>query len=519
APGTPVGITADAFDLDATNNTITYSLTDNPGGLFQIDPNTGEVTVATSLDYETASSHEITVTATSSDSSTESQSFTILVNDVNEFVAMAGGDIDGTANEVDENSAGGATVGITVFASDADATNNNVHYTMLNDAGGRFEVGLSSGIVTVAANSSLNFETEASHDIIVRAISEDGSFVDQTFTIQLRDVNEAPVASHDGTYSTTVSLPKLLNNPSLLANDVDVDSDPLRIVIVAHPANGTLQIDSNGHVTYTPNAGFLGTDSFQYLADDGFLTSNTATVTIEVVPGNTGGSGDGGDGDSGDNSSGGGDGDGDGSTDGNDNNDSDPSEGEGNETELANTVGTNGNTGSNSGESTQSGRRNFANQSGDSNENSSGDDASGSPTDNGSQGVRAMNNQSSRLVQRFGFGNTSFQYDILVSSDALLDDLVGETDLDTLLTWHLTDDGSVRVNESYENDEIHVGAVGTTLGLASIGYVLWALRGGMFIATMYAGIPSWRMLDPASLLSAYRGADGAAQDKVEEMLD
>ncbi|MEP2075362.1 MAG: hypothetical protein ABJJ13_17945, partial [Rhodopirellula bahusiensis] len=60
---------------------------------------------------------------------------------------------------------------------------------------------------------------------------------------------------------------------------------------------------------------------------------------------------------------------------------------------------------------------------------------------------------------------------------------------------------------------------GTTLGLASIGYVLWALRGGMFIATMYAGIPSWRMLDPASLLSAYRGADGMAQDKVEEMLD
>ena len=45
AVGTSVGITADAFDLDATNNTITYSLTSNPDGLFQIDSSTGVVTI------------------------------------------------------------------------------------------------------------------------------------------------------------------------------------------------------------------------------------------------------------------------------------------------------------------------------------------------------------------------------------------------------------------------------------------------------------------------------------------
>ncbi len=39
--GTVVGITANAFDLDATTNTITYSLSSNPDGLFQIDANTG----------------------------------------------------------------------------------------------------------------------------------------------------------------------------------------------------------------------------------------------------------------------------------------------------------------------------------------------------------------------------------------------------------------------------------------------------------------------------------------------
>ncbi len=46
AIGTAVGITANAFDLDSTTNTITYSLTSNPDGLFTIDANTGVVTTA-----------------------------------------------------------------------------------------------------------------------------------------------------------------------------------------------------------------------------------------------------------------------------------------------------------------------------------------------------------------------------------------------------------------------------------------------------------------------------------------
>ena len=50
--GTTVGITADAFDLDATTNTITYSLTSNPDGRFTIDANTGVVTTAAAIDRE-----------------------------------------------------------------------------------------------------------------------------------------------------------------------------------------------------------------------------------------------------------------------------------------------------------------------------------------------------------------------------------------------------------------------------------------------------------------------------------
>ena len=66
---TLVGITAFSEDKDLSNNAVTYSLTNNPNNLFDIDPNTGVVTVYGVLDYETSNSHNITVTASSADGS------------------------------------------------------------------------------------------------------------------------------------------------------------------------------------------------------------------------------------------------------------------------------------------------------------------------------------------------------------------------------------------------------------------------------------------------------------------
>ena len=88
ANGAAVGITAFASDGDASDS-VTYSLSDDAGGRFAIDPNTGVVTVADAslLDYETATSHGIEVTATSSDGSTSVQAFTVDVADAIEGTA------------------------------------------------------------------------------------------------------------------------------------------------------------------------------------------------------------------------------------------------------------------------------------------------------------------------------------------------------------------------------------------------------------------------------------------------
>src|SRR5207253_1116805 len=108
---------------------VSYALTSNPGGLFAIDPTTGVVTTAAAINRETVgASVTIQVTATSADTSTAAQSFTIAINDLNEFSVSTPVDSNAAANQVDENVAIGTVVGLTAFASDADATTNAVSY-------------------------------------------------------------------------------------------------------------------------------------------------------------------------------------------------------------------------------------------------------------------------------------------------------------------------------------------------------------------------------------------------------
>ncbi len=82
--GTVVGITGLATDPDGTD-TITYSLDDSAGGRFTINASTGVVTVNGAIDREAADQYDITIRATSSDTSFSVQTFTITIGDVDEF--------------------------------------------------------------------------------------------------------------------------------------------------------------------------------------------------------------------------------------------------------------------------------------------------------------------------------------------------------------------------------------------------------------------------------------------------
>ena len=186
ANGTSVG-TVTGTDPDA-GETFTYALTDDAGGRFAIDANTGAITVADGslLNHEDAASHGITVRVTDSGNATYDESFTITVADINETPT----DLTLNNTSITENAANGTPIG-TISANDPDA-GETFTYALTDDAGGRFAIDANTGAITVADGSLLNHEDAASHSITVRVTDSGNATYDESFTITVADVNEAP---------------------------------------------------------------------------------------------------------------------------------------------------------------------------------------------------------------------------------------------------------------------------------------------------------------------------------------
>ncbi len=154
---------------------------------------------------------------------------------------------------------------------------------------------ITASLVSNVSNGALNLNTDGSFTYTpnLNYVGSD-SFTYQandgalnsnivTVTITVNAVNDAPVASPEG-YITDEDTPLNVAAPGVLANDNDVDGNPLTAAVVTNPANGVLVLNTDGSFTYTPNLNFNGSDSFTYQANDGALNSNTVTVSITVNP-------------------------------------------------------------------------------------------------------------------------------------------------------------------------------------------------------------------------------------------
>ena len=97
-------------------------------------------------------------------------------------------------------------------------------------------------------------------------------------------VNAPPVSTADA-YSTEFGSELVVDVASgVLSNDTDADvGDVLSAVLDTDVSNGTLTLESDGSFTYTPEAGFSGADSFDYVAND--ATENSAVVTVTLTVG------------------------------------------------------------------------------------------------------------------------------------------------------------------------------------------------------------------------------------------
>ncbi len=100
---------------------------------------------------------------------------------------------------------------------------------------------------------------------------------------QLRHINtnnQAPIAVDDA-----ITLDRSKRFP-VTDNDSDSDGDFLKIISVSAAQHGITAVAPENTVSYKPNPGFTGTDSFTYTIDDGHGHTATATVNVTVIPGN-----------------------------------------------------------------------------------------------------------------------------------------------------------------------------------------------------------------------------------------
>ncbi len=97
--------------------------------------------------------------------------------------------------------------------------------------------------------------------------------------------NAVPVTNPDS-YTVVQDRSLVVAATGVLANDSDPEGQPLSVATprpVSGPSHGSLTLNADGSFTYTPDAGYIGPDSFIYRATDGFTASADTTVTIDVT--------------------------------------------------------------------------------------------------------------------------------------------------------------------------------------------------------------------------------------------
>ena len=168
------------------------------------------------------------------------------------------------------------SVNIEVLSNDYDLDNDELTVVSATKPANGGAVLNKDGTITYTPDA--NFTGTDSFNYTIE--DEEGLTDTATVTINIGSVNDVPIAENDQT-ETDEDIAVII---SVLANDSDPDGDELTVVSTTEPENGSLTINTDGTITYTPYENFNGTDSFDYTIEDEEGLQDTATVTVTVNP-------------------------------------------------------------------------------------------------------------------------------------------------------------------------------------------------------------------------------------------
>ena len=197
AAGTVIGTLAGVDSDQGAGATLKYSLLNNGGGRFVVNATTGEISVAQDAVLNFERTPIVKIRAQVTDQAGLSYNKTLLINLTN--VNEAPVSLKLSNYVIAENAQAGTVVG-QLYGKDYDA-GSVLTYSLVDNAGGRFVVDASTGQISVADGSVLDYEAARAHSLTARVTDQGGLSYDRQFVIKLLNVNEAPV---DLTLSNTV---------------------------------------------------------------------------------------------------------------------------------------------------------------------------------------------------------------------------------------------------------------------------------------------------------------------------
>ncbi len=183
-------------------------------------------------------------------------------------------------NDYATTDAGVATAEIMVLSNDSDVDGDSLTLASFGQG--------ANGTVTLGAGGGLIYTPDegfSGTDSFTYEVSDgQGGSDTATVTVSVAQGNTAPEAVADA-YS--VHAGQVLNVAAaagVLANDSDLDGDAISVTSVTAPSNGALTMLADGSFTYTPDSGFVGTETLTYTVTDG---TETVSAQLVITVGNT----------------------------------------------------------------------------------------------------------------------------------------------------------------------------------------------------------------------------------------
>ncbi|MEA5350757.1 tandem-95 repeat protein [Vibrio parahaemolyticus] len=260
--------TLEVADTDTPEDQLTVSLENNSNGYFVLVGDEVKLTQAgvDAVNNDELNLKDLTISASVSDgvNPTANDSDSLIVNRVNDAPTVENAIAD---QELSEDFAT-YTIDLNDAFKDSDSALN---FSVSGNS--NVLVSIENGIATISPTADWN----GSETLTFTATDPSGESISQTVNFTVAPVADI-VADKATVVEDTPTIIKVLGNDTFEGDGKVVSLDTNN-----GPANGTVSINPDGSVTYTPNDNYVGKDTFTYVVTSGGVSEST-TVTVNVTP-------------------------------------------------------------------------------------------------------------------------------------------------------------------------------------------------------------------------------------------